>query len=378
MNKQQTQTHPHEPRKTGAQTLAGNLAKFIAPLAIVPLFLTGCAANENPSVLSESQSAGSAALQTISGSGASSQTAAQEAWRAGYSGTVNYDPVGSGAGREAFSSGGAAFAGSDVPFKTEDLKSSFANCEGGIVEVPAYISPIAVAYNLEGVQLKLDAESIAKIFTGKITNWNDEALAELNKGTALPDLKITAVHRSDKSGTTGNFTDYLAQAAPKEWSAGEVEEWPADLNGEAAEKTQGVRETLANTKGAIGYLDASQAGDLGVASVKSGDVFVTPTAEASVKTVGGSSLETGRGSADLAVDLNRTSVSGAYPLVMVSYLIGCEQYKDAATGTAVKAYFEHVISESGQKAAAEHAGSAPLQADAALAEKVAKAVEAMK
>ena len=128
---------------------------------------------------------------------------------------MNYDPVGSGTGRENFISGAFAFAGSDSALSTDEGELDAANerCGGDVVEVPAYISPIAVIFNLPGVdELNLKPETIAMIFDGKITKWNDEAIAADNPDADLPDTAITPVHRSDDSGTTGNFTDYLSKA----------------------------------------------------------------------------------------------------------------------------------------------------------------------
>src|SRR5690606_18811873 len=146
------------------------------------------------------------------------------------------DPAGSGAGRDTFMAGGAAFAGSDRAFKDEEIAAGrFARCvpESGIVEIPAYISPIAVIFNLDGIDsLDLDAATIAAIFAGGITEWDDPAIAEQNPGVTLPDLAITAVHRADDSGTTENFTEYLAAAAPEVWTFEPDGVWPLE-SGEA-------------------------------------------------------------------------------------------------------------------------------------------------
>ena len=171
----------------------------------------------------------------LAGAGASSQGAAMEAWIAGFAtaapdATVTYDPVGSGGGREQFTSGGVQFAGSDAYLKPEEITAANATCgANGFLEMPVYISPIAVAYNLPGVsELKLTASVIAQIFNQKITKWNDPKIAELNQGAQLPDLDITAVHRSDESGTTDNFTDYLSQAAKADWPHEADGAWPAE------------------------------------------------------------------------------------------------------------------------------------------------------
>ena len=131
--------------------------------------------------------------------------------------TVNYDPVGSGTGRENFISKAFSFAGSDSALSTDEGELDAANerCGGDVIEVPAYVSPIAVIYNLPDVEgVQLDAATIAGIFDDKITKWNDPAIADQNPDLDLPDTTITPVHRSDDSGTTDNFTDYLSAGRP--------------------------------------------------------------------------------------------------------------------------------------------------------------------
>lgn len=335
---------------------------------IAILALTSCAANE-----AGSDSAAASGLSgELSGSGASSQGAAQEAWIAGFQTanpdvTINYDPTGSGAGRETFQQGASAFAGSDRAFKVDEIAAGpFDGCAtGDIVEIPAYISPIAIVFNVEGVDsLNMDAATVAGIFSGKITNWNDAAIAALNPDATLPDLAISAVHRSDKSGTTGNFTEYLEAAAPEAWTSGAIEEWPTELGGEGAQGTSGVVEAVTNGIGTIGYADASKAGDLGTVKIKVGEEFVEYTPEAASAIVDASELEADRTEHDLAIVLDRTSTeAGVYPIVLVSYLIGCEEYADAANAELVKSYFSYIVSAEGQDAAAEAAGSAPISDD---------------
>ena len=323
---------------------------------------------------------------TINAGGSSAQTAAQEAWRAGFqkanpSVTVNYDPTGSGTGRKNFTDGGYLLAGTDSAFSVEAAAGPFAACAPGsaLVEVPAYISPIAIGFTLGSVKsLNLDAETIAKIFSGKITAWNDPAIAKQNPGANLPNMTITPVHRSDSSGTTENFTDYLAKAAPATWSWPASHTWPTELAGEAAEKTQGMRETIASTTGAIGYLDASQAAAMGTVAVKVQASYVAYSANAAAAAVGKSPLQSGRSDTDIVISLDRTlGDPGVYPVVLVSYLAACQTYANPADGALVKGYLRHVVSEPGQRAAAENAGSAPISSDPTLAAKVSAAVEAI-
>ena len=358
-------------------------AKVAAIGGIAALTLTSCAANEGGSASDETAAASSLSGELV-GAGASSQGSAQEVWVAGFQTanpdvTVNYEPSGSGAGRETFQKGASAFAGSDRAFKAEEISAGpFDGCAtGDIVEFPAYISPIAVIFNVEGVDsLQLDASTVAKIFSGSITKWNDPAIADQNEGVDLPDTNITAVHRSDDSGTTGNFTEYLGAAATTDWTAGSIETWPTEYGGEGAQGTSGVVSAVKNGTGTIGYADASQAGDLGTVKIKVGEEYVEISPEAAAAIVDESPLEEGRTDHDLAIALDRTSTeAGVYPIVLVSYLIGCEKYEDAANAELVKSYFSYIVSEEGQSAAAESAGNAPISND--LRTKVQTAIDSI-
>jgi phosphate transport system substrate-binding protein len=333
-----------------------------------------------------SASGGGEVSGEIAGAGSTAQQAAQEAWIAEFENensgaTISYDPVGSGGGREQFISGGVAYAGSDAALSTEEgeLEKAEKQCSPGeLIEVPDYISPIAIIYNLPGVEeLKLDPETLAKIFAQEITSWNDPAIAKDNEGVELPDTRITPVNRSDESGTTQNFTEYLSEVVPSVWKFEVSGDWPVK-GGEAASGTSGVVEAVSAGEGAIGYADASQAGELSVAQVKVGKEWAEPTPEAAAKIVEESPLdkELSPGKYTIAYELDRkTESQGTYPIVLVSYLIACTEYGSASEAGAVKAYAEYVVSPEGQELAAEQAGSAPLSS--ALTKKVMPAVEAI-
>ncbi len=364
-----------------------NITRFSRPMAAIAvaataaLALSSCAVNESGS----SDSAVSSLEGTLVGAGASSQGSAQEAWIAAFQTanpgvTITYDPSGSGAGRETFIAGGSNFAGSDSYLKDEELALPFAACAAGTLpfEVPAYISPIAVIYNVDGVtDLNLDASTIAKIFSGAITTWNDPAIVALNPKAKLPATAITAVHRSDDSGTTKNFSDYLFQTAKADWAI----EKPADpfpfQTGEGAQGTSGVVDAVKNGTGTIGYADASKAGKLSVANIKVGDKFIKYTPEAAAAVVADGSAVEGRDASDMAIKIDRTTTDAThYPIVLVSYLIGCNEYAEAGVADLVKPYFEYILSEQGQADAAASAGSAPL--DATTSKKALAIVSAIK
>jgi phosphate transport system substrate-binding protein len=350
------------------------LGRAAIPAAIVlSLGLSSCAANEpspGAEASSDAASGSSTAAEltgTLNGAGSSAQQAAQQAWIAGITSSspdlqVNYDPQGSGAGRTQFLSGAVQFAGSDAYLKADELTQAQTRCNGGTaIDIPNYVSPIAIAYNLEGVEdLKLSPQVIAQIFDGKITTWNDPAIASLNSGVSLPSTPINTVHRADESGTTANFTDYLSKASGGAWSYEAGQEWPAQ-GGEAAQGTSGVVAAIKATAGSIGYADESQAKDLGHVNVQVGDAFVAPTAEAAAAALDEATPASGRPDGDIALDVNRVPTNtAAYPVILVSYLIGCTSYSDATEAANVKGYFEYVTSEDGQKAAADAAGSAPI------------------
>ena len=170
----------------------------------------------------------------LAGAGASSQEAAQEAWIANFESdnsgvTISYDPVGSGGGREQFIAGGVDYAGSDSALADTELTDAQKQCGGSdqLVQIPVYISPIAVIYNLKGVtDLQLSPDTIAGIFAQNITSWDDAAIAKDNPDANLPSTRITPVNRSDDSGTTDNFTQYLSEAAPSAWKYPPDDTWP--------------------------------------------------------------------------------------------------------------------------------------------------------
>jgi phosphate transport system substrate-binding protein len=353
---------------TRAAAVSASLAAVLATAACG-------ASNEDFSSSGSGSSAGGSSAAQLSGdlvgAGSSAQQAAMQAWAAGFNTaqpgvTFSYDPVGSGGGREQFLAGGTDFAGSDSAMTDEEIASAADRCgTSGIFELPNYVSAIAVVYNLDGVDdLNLSPATLAGIFGGTITTWDDPAIAADNPDATLPSTAIAPVHRGDKSGTTKNFTDYLDKAAGEVWTAGAVEEWPT-AGGEAANGTSGMVDAVGAGAGAIGYADESQAGELGIAKIKVGEEFVAPSPEGAAAVVANSDKVEGRSEYDLAVSVNRTTTAAdEYPIVLVSYHIGCVEYDDQATADAVRAFESYVISSEGQQAAADNAGSSPITEDA--------------
>lgn len=349
------------------------LCGVAVPVALTfALAVSACgAANEQPTGGgSESGNAGKNLSGDVKGAGASTQKVAQDAWIAKFTGenggvSMSYSPIGSGGGRKRFVQGATAYGGTDAALEGAELDKARKRCGGELIEIPVYISPIALTYHLEGVDdLNLTPETVAKIFRGEITRWNDLAIKKANPEAALPDQRITAVHRSDESGTSENFTDYLSEAAGGAWPFEAGGNWPEKLQGESAQGTSGVVKVVKQTAGAITYADAGQVRDdpdLGVAKVKVGDGFVGPTPEAAAKILANSKRTDTPGKYIFTFDLNRdTTASGTYPVVLTSYEMACGKYDSAATAKIVKSYLAYITGEKGQQLAAEQAGSAPI------------------
>lgn len=323
----------------------------------------------------------------FAGAGASSQQSAVESWISGFTRSnpdakISYNPSGSGAGVTTFLTGATAWASSDKPLSDDEVEESKAVCGSGTAfDVPVYISPIAIAFNLNGISdagkhVNMTASTIAKIFSGKITRWNDKEIAEQNPDLEMPDVPITIVHRSDKSGTTLNFVEYLKAAAPDDWTYDLSENWPNE-EGQGAKGTSGVISTISQADGTIGYADFSQVGELGTVAVKVGDEYVPISAQNASNALADSKVvEQSGDSLRVVVEVNHTTTAAeAYPVVVVSYDIVCPVYQDEETGRFAKAWLSYIVSSAGQKAAEKATGSAPLPDN--LVETIEKSIEGM-
>ena len=369
------------------------LIRSIAALSGIVMLASVAACGDNTASTTDSSSTDSASKTApisgnFQGAGASSQQSAVEAWIAGFQGAnpdakIAYNPSGSGAGVQTFLTGATAWAGSDKALADDEVEQSKSVCaDGTAFDVPVYVSPIAVIFNLKGVSdagkhINMDADTIAKIFDGKITKWNDPAIADQNKDLALPDTASTVVHRSDKSGTTQNFVSYFKDQAPDSWTYDLSENWPNEV-GQGAKGTSGVVSTVKQADGTIGYADFSQVGDLGTVAVKVGDSYNEISAEAGSKVIEDSKQDdTVKGDNRIVIKINHaTEAKGAYPIVLVSYDIVCPAYKDTKQAEFAKAWLTYVTSDEGQKAAQDAAGTAPLPSS--LKSEITKSIEAIK
>ena len=362
----------------------GSIAGLVLTSALA---LSACGSDNNaettPAAGGGSSSAGSANSSCGTGSltaaGSSAQNNAMTEWISGFQSTcpgvtVNYQPTGSGAGIQSFTSGQVDFAGSDSALKEDEAPKADARCKTGkAIDLPMVVGPIAVAYNLQGVDsLVLNATTIAKIFDSKITMWNDPAIAALNSGAKLPATKIQAFHRSDESGTTDNFQKYLGAAAKADWPY-ESSKVFAGQGGQSAKGSDGVAQAVKSTSGAVGFMEQSFAenGDLGVAKVDTGSgTPVELTAESAGKALEAAKVA-GTGN-DLALKLDyATKAPGAYPIVLVTYEIVCEKGTDPAKLPLVKSFLTYTSGTDGQKILPEQ-GYAPLPES--IRSKVATAV----
>ena len=267
----------------------------------------------------------------------------RQAWIAGFQDanpdvTIAYDPVGSGGGREQFIAGGTQYGGTDSHFKDEELTKAQERCGGpdNLVEIPVYISPIAIIYNLEGVEnLQLSPGDAGEDLQAGDQDLGRPGDQGRQPGRDAPERRASPSSTAPTSrARRENFQQYLAAVAPDVWTFEPGQEWPVK-GGEAAQGTSGVVDAVKTGKGAIGYADASQAGELGKATIKVGEAFVGPTPEAAAKVVELSKETDDPGAHVFTYDLDRTTTeAGAYPIVLVSYAMACTKYDDAAQARA--------------------------------------------
>ncbi|MGB3485376.1 MAG: phosphate ABC transporter substrate-binding protein PstS [Mycobacterium sp.] len=329
----------------------------VSATAIAGLALTACGSDNNAGSSGTSGSAAGTAAAgaaedcegktSVTAEGATSQQNAiavfNQVWGQVCSGkNLSYNPTGSGAGREQFIAGNVDFAGSDSPLSESQIAAAAERCGGNPAwNLPLVFGPVAMAYNVEGVEdLTLNADVIANIFQGAITNWNDPAIAALNEGKTLPDAAVTPIFRSDSSGTTDNFQKYLEAAAPTVWTKGDGSEFQGGA-GEGAQKSAGVVQAVQATPGAIGYVEKGFADQAGMpyAQIDTGSGPVALNDESANKAIDAAGFAADGN--DLALDLASlygTKEEGAYPLVLATYEIVCSAGYDADTSAAVKSF----------------------------------------
>jgi phosphate transport system substrate-binding protein len=334
------------------------------------LLLAACGTDNNatpPAAASSGGSSASAAPSAIkcpSGSvnltlaGSTAQANAISLWAKNYetqcSGVnINNGLGGSGAGVTQFESGTVDFAGSDFPLSATDQPKADARCKSGpAIDLPLVPGPIAVGYNLPGVtSLNLSATTLANIFDGKIKKWNDPTIAKDNPGTTLPATGIQTFHRSDSSGTSFNFTNYLANEAKTAWTFGANKQWPAP-GGQGDKGSALVSQDVKKTAGGIGYFELSYATQQQIPYAKVSNAagqFVQLTQQNTTNFIGKAAVA-GTGN-DLKLNFDYTNTdSDAYPNVLVTYEIVCSAGNDASKLEALKDFLSYAASTEGQNA----------------------------
>jgi phosphate transport system substrate-binding protein len=342
---------------------------YVAGIALTAaLSLAACGSDNNTSTGSganASAAAGNCASGSLTASGSTAQKNAMAEWIKDYQGQcsgakIDYQGTGSGAGVEAFTAGTADFAGSDSALKPEEHTQADPKCAGGTaIDLPMVIGPIAVVYNVDGVKdLQIDGPTLAKIFSGTITKWNDPAIAAQNSGANLPATAIQTVHRSDSSGTTDNFTKYLAKAGGSDWKFDHDKTWKA-TGGVGAKGSDGVAAKVKSTAGALAYVELSfaQNSNLSMAKVKNGaGEYTALTGESAGKTIEGAKITGTAPDLTMTIDY-ATTTPGAYPIVLVTYEIVCS--KGSPKAAAIKGFLTYTSSTGGQSVLSDQ-GYAPL------------------
>jgi phosphate transport system substrate-binding protein len=348
---------------------------IMAGLALTAtLALAACGSDNNSTPSSGSSGGGasggssiSCASGTLTAQGSTAQGNAMSQWTKAYQtacsgATINYQGSGSGAGQTAFIAGTADFAGSDSPIPAADQPKADARCKSGpAIHLPMVVGPIAIVYNVSGVtSLQLKDATIAKIFAGSITSWDAPEIKADNPGVSLPSAKILAIHRSDSSGTTDNFTKFLAATAASDWTFGHDKTWKAP-RGQAEKGSDGVSGAVKATDGSIAYVEWSfaQVNGLNMAKVGNGaGEFAELTGDAAGKTIASAKVTGTAPDMSMSIDY-KTTAPGAYPIVLVTYEIVCSKGNAAASLPLLKSFLTYTASADGQ-AAAGKAGYASL------------------
>jgi phosphate transport system substrate-binding protein len=285
------------------------------------LGLAACGSSSSSSSSGGSTTSSSSSSGTISGAGSTFAAPVYEQWASAQSGlTVNYQAVGSGAGITSLGAKTVDFGASDPPLKPED-EEAIAKNGSPAVQMPMFLGAITVSYNLPGVPsgMKLDGKTIADIYLGKVKAWNDAEIKALNPGFSLPSTAITVIHRSDSSGTTAGFSGFLASVDPEFKSKvgeGKDLQWPT---GTGAKGNAGVAGAVAQTAGAVGYVEQAYAlqHKFTVAAVKNKTgKFIAPTLASTTAAAQGVTVP-----ANLGIKISNPSAPDAYPITSQTFII---------------------------------------------------------
>lgn len=318
-----------------------------------------------------STTTGSGGIKCSSGklnaAGSTAQANAMDAWRKAYQqacpgATINYNPTGSGDGITALETKTIDFAGSDAALDPkEDTPKVARACGSTPWNLPMVVGPIAIVFKVGNIQnLVLNGPTLAKIFLGKITTWNDPAIKQLNPKVNLPSAKINVFFRSDSSGTTQNFETYLSQTAPSIFTATpDKDASAAHIVGQGENGSSGIAAAMAKTDDSISYVEFSYAvqASLPTAAIDNGGGPVQLSKDTASKAAGVAKVTGQNGDLTLSLDYAQKT-PGAYPLILVTYEIVCSKYKNPATAAFVKNFLNYTVNQ-GQGSLAQ-LGYAPL------------------
>ncbi len=295
------------------------------------------------------------AAQDLTGAGATFPDPIYRKWFSDYAAAkkvqINYQAIGSGGGIKQLSEQTVDFGASDAPMSDAEL----ANAKGGpILHIPTVLGAVVVTYNVPEIKkaLRLDGPTLAGIFEGQITKWNDSRIAALNPGAKLPASDILVVHRSDGSGTSYVFTDYLTSVSPS-WAAkpgkGKDVQWPVGLGGKGNE---GVAGQVKQLPGSIGYIELAYAkqNKLAYADIKNANgQFITPSIDAVTDAAAGAAAKL-PSNTDYRVSIVNSAGKGAYPISSFTWLLIYEKQKDATKGKKLLDFVHWALTE-GEKSA---------------------------
>ncbi len=300
--------------------------------------------------------AGPAGAQSLTGAGATFPNPIYTKWFDAYhkkTGVqINYQSIGSGGGIRQFTEETVDFGATDGPMNESQITA----VNGTVLHLPTVLGAVVVTYNLPsigGTKLKFDGTLLVDIFMGRVTKWSDKKIAALNPGVTLPDIDLIVVHRSDGSGTTYIFTDYLNKFS-REWKdkvgyATSVN-WPVGLGGKGNE---GVTQQVKQVEGALGYVELIYAlsNDLPYAAIKnSSGAFVEPSLESVTAAAAGTKLAK---DTDFRVSITNAPGAAAYPISSFTWLLVHKDGKDAAKAKLLKDFLTWMITPEAQAMAAE-------------------------
>ncbi|HEX5820007.1 MAG TPA: phosphate ABC transporter substrate-binding protein PstS [Gemmatimonadales bacterium] len=320
------------------------------------VFAAACGGGDKGAAPAGGAPAASATSAALTGAGATFPNPIYQKWFDSYGKAtgvrINYQSIGSGGGIRQFTEGTVDFGATDAPMTDEQI----AAVNGDVLHVPTVIGAVVLTYNLPALgttPLKLDGAAIADIFLGKITKWNDAKLAALNPGVALPDADIIVVHRSDGSGTSFVFTDYLSKVSP-EWAqkvgTAPSVSWPIGLGGKGNE---GVTQQVKQSEGAIGYVELIYAlsNRLAYAQVKNaGGQFVTPDLKSVTAAAGSATFAP---DTDYRVSITNAPGAEAYPIASFTWLLIKPGLADAAKAKQIKDFLKWMLAPEAQRIAAD-------------------------